>query len=55
MSSTNMALISGALGGFSSLFLCVPADLLKIRAQMNKETNIKYLPEIKKIIQKDGV
>ena len=55
MSNTNISLLSGSLGGFSSLFLCVPADLLKIRAQMNKEKNIKYIPEIKSIIRKDGI
>lgn len=55
MSQTQISLISGSLGGFSSLALCVPSDLLKIRAQMNKETTIKYIPEIKSIIRKDGV
>lgn len=48
-------LLAGSITGFSSLFVQVPVDLLKQRAQMKKEGNLNYRLEVETIIKTHGL
>lgn len=47
--------IAGCIGGAPSLMTFVPVELIKVRAQHNNESSIKYSEEITKIINKEGI
>ena len=47
-------LYAGAVAGTFGLTLSVPVELLKNRAQMNKDGNLSTSKELKVIIRQDG-
>mmetsp|Transcript_24583 Transcript_24583/g.38146 ORF Transcript_24583/g.38146 Transcript_24583/m.38146 type:complete len:110 (+) Transcript_24583:208-537(+) len=47
--------ISGSFSGVLALSVLVPFDLLKCRAQMNKDSNMNYSKEFKHIMKTQGI
>lgn len=48
-------LLSGAFSGFLSLFVFVPSDLLKCRAQLHRHGSMSYLKETRFILTNNGL
>jgi len=55
MTSSTSSLIAGAVAGLASLSVFVPADLLKCRAQQQKEGRLEYFKEINTVLGEQGV
>jgi len=43
-------MLGGAIGGFASLSVAVPVDLLKSRAQMTRDGKLNYPIEMRHIL-----
>lgn len=50
MSHVTKTAVGGAVGGFASLSVAVPVDLLKSRAQITREGKLNYPHEIRHIL-----
>lgn len=55
MSGSRQSLLAGAIAGFTSLSIFVPLELLKCRAQVQKEGDIKYRAMVRDLYQMQGV
>ena len=54
MSSVTKTMWGGAIGGFCSLSVAVPVDLLKSRAQMTRDGKLNYPKEMRHILSTKG-
>lgn len=52
MSPTSNQLLAGAFGGYMGLYIFVPIDLLKCRAQMNKDGMLCYKTEVRTVLRR---
>lgn len=55
MSQVTKTMLGGAMGGFASLSVAVPVDLLKSRAQMTRDGKLNYPLEIRHILSTQGM
>lgn len=55
MSVARQSLLAGAIAGFASLSIFVPLELLKCRAQVQKEGDIKYRTIMRDLYRAQGV
>lgn len=55
MSGSRQSLLAGAIAGFASLSVVVPLELLKCRAQVQKEGDINYRSMVRELYQAQGV
>lgn len=55
MSASRQSLLAGAFAGFASLSIFVPLELLKCRAQVQREGDIRYGAMIRELYQMQGV
>ena len=51
MSASRQSLLGGAISGFFGLSIFVPLELLKCRAQVHKEGNVKYNNIVRELYQ----
>ena len=54
MCEPTKALYGGGISSFVGLAICVPFEVLKCRAQMNKSGSISYSKEIRSILKLSG-
>ena len=54
MSHVTKTMVGGAVGGFASLSVAVPVDLLKSRAQMTRDGKLNYPREMRHILSTQG-
>ena len=54
MSHVTKSMFGGAIGGFCSLVVCVPVEVLKTRAQMTRDGKLNYIKEVRSILSTQG-
>lgn len=54
ISTGHKNLISGCVAGACSLIVYNPTDVIKVRAQLNRETHINYVSAISKLVKFEG-